>query len=111
VHIHPLPQGDTFTGFAGLLAQQTVQVDGSPGGLFGAPKRFRPCDQYRRLAARRNKKHVAVAVGQTILVIGYHLITREMEFEDLGPHYFDERDRVVVQRLIRRRSNWTTAWH
>jgi hypothetical protein len=40
-NVHHLPQGDTFTGFAGLLAQQTVQVDGSPGGLFGAPKRLR----------------------------------------------------------------------
>ena len=35
--------------------------------------------QYWRLAARRGKKRAAVAVGHTILVIVYHLITREME--------------------------------
>jgi transposase len=59
--------------------------------------------QYRRLAARRGKKRAAVAVGHTILVIVYHLITRETEYEDLGPTYYDERDRVVVERRLVRR--------
>jgi transposase len=59
--------------------------------------------QYRRLAARRGKKRAAVAVGHTILVIVYHLITRETEYEDLGPTYYDQRDRVVVERRLVRR--------
>jgi transposase len=59
--------------------------------------------QYRRLAARRGKKRAAVAVGHTILVIVYHLITRETEYEDLGPTYYDERDRAVVERRLVRR--------
>jgi transposase len=37
------------------------------------------------------------------LVIVYHLITRETEYEDLGPTYYDERDRAVVERRLIRR--------
>jgi transposase len=59
--------------------------------------------QYHRLAARRGKKRAAMAVGHTILVIVYYLITRETEYEDLGPQYFDERDRAAVERRLVRR--------
>jgi transposase len=55
--------------------------------------------QYHRLAARRGKKKALVAVGHTILVIAYHLLTREAEYRDLGPLHFDQRD---PQRLSRR---------
>lgn len=59
--------------------------------------------QYRRLAARRGKNKAAVAVGHTILVIAYHLLRRETEYRDLGPWYFEERDRQAVeQRLVHR---------
>jgi transposase len=59
--------------------------------------------QYRRLAARRGTKRAVVAVGHSILVILYHLLRRDARYDDLGPHYFDERDRQVVQhRLVRR---------
>ena len=33
--------------------------------------------QYRRLVARRGKKKAAVAVGHTMLVIAYYLLTRQ----------------------------------
>lgn len=57
--------------------------------------------QYHRLAARRGRNKAAVAVGHTILVIVYHLITDEESFyRDLGVHYFDERDRQRVQRRL-----------
>jgi transposase len=59
--------------------------------------------QYRRLAARRGKKKAAVAVGHSILVIVYHLLTRQIDYQDLGPHYFDERDREGVKRRLVRR--------
>jgi transposase len=59
--------------------------------------------QYRRLAARRGKKKAAVAVGHSILVIAYHLLTRHIDYQDLGPHYFDERDRAAVKRRLVRR--------
>ena len=59
--------------------------------------------QYRRLAARRGKSRAAVAVGHTILVIAYHLLRDDTTYRDLGPTYFDERDRRHVEhRLVRR---------
>jgi transposase len=59
--------------------------------------------QYRRLAARRGKKRAAVAVGHSILVIAYHLLTRATAYADLGPTYYDQRDReAVLRRLVTR---------
>ncbi len=59
--------------------------------------------QFRRLAARRGKKRAIVAVGHSILVIVYHLLTRGTTFEDLGGLYFDERhpDRVRAAAVRR----------
>ena len=58
---------------------------------------------YRRLAARRGKQRAAVAVGHSLLVTGYHLITRNKTYQDLGANYFDERDREGVKRRALRR--------
>ena len=58
---------------------------------------------YRRLAARRGKQRAAVAVGHSLLVTGYYLITRQTKYEDLGGNYFDERDREAVKRRAVRR--------
>jgi len=59
--------------------------------------------QYRRLAARRGKQRAAVAVGHSLLVTGYYLITRQETYQDLGANYFDERDREAVKRRSVRR--------
>ncbi len=59
--------------------------------------------QYRRLAARRGKKKALVAVGHSILVIMYHMLTRKEPYHDLGANYLDERDRQAVQRRAVRR--------
>jgi transposase len=62
--------------------------------------------QYRRLATRRGAKRAALAVGHTLLVIVYHLLSDPdgtMEYHDLGATYFDERDRATVQRRLIRR--------
>lgn len=56
--------------------------------------------QYRRLTARRGKKKAAVAVGHSILVIFYHLMTHDCPYVDLGVTYFDERDRHHVRRRL-----------
>jgi transposase len=56
--------------------------------------------QYRRLAARRGTSRAAVAVGHTILVIVFHLLQRGTTYHDLGPRYFDERDRQQVERRL-----------
>ena len=59
--------------------------------------------QSHRLAARRGKKKAVVAVGHTLLVIIYHLLTRREEYRELGGNYFDERDKqVVTRRLVQR---------
>jgi transposase len=55
---------------------------------------------YRRLAARRGKSRAAVAVGHAILVIAYHLLQRGTDYKDLGPFYFEERDRDAEQRRL-----------
>ena len=44
-----------------------------------------------------------MAVAHSILVIAYHLLRRGVDYEDLGPNYFDERDQqAVVRRSVRR---------
>ena len=59
--------------------------------------------QYHRLAARRGKKKALVAVGHSILVIAYHLLTRKQAYADLGANYFDQRDRqAVTKRCVNR---------
>ncbi len=59
--------------------------------------------QYHRLAARRGKKKAIVAVAHSILVIVYHLLSRQEPYRDLGGNYFDERKRTsVVNRMLRR---------
>jgi len=59
--------------------------------------------QYRRLAARRGGKRAAVAVGHSILVSVYHLLRDQERYHDLGANYFDERDRLAVERRLIRR--------
>jgi len=59
---------------------------------------------YGRLVRRRGKKKAAVAVGHAVLVIAYHLLSRETTYSDMGADYFDRRDeqhltRHLVQRL------------
>ena len=56
--------------------------------------------QYHRLAARRGKKKALIAVGHTILVIAYHLLTRATVYHDLGPTHFDQRDRDRTHRHL-----------
>jgi transposase len=62
--------------------------------------------QYRRLAGRRGKKRALVAVGHSLLVIVYHVLKNNVEYQDLGPDYFErlEPDRLrrhLVRRLQR----------
>jgi len=46
-------------------------------------------ERYRRIAKRRGKKRAIVAVGRSILVIVWHLISDEQaQFTDLGADHF-----------------------
>jgi len=49
-------------------------------------------ERYRRIARRRGKKKAIVAVGRSILVIIWHLLSDDQaRFHDLGPDYYDTR--------------------
>ncbi len=59
--------------------------------------------QYRRIAARRGAGRAAVAVGHSILVIVYHLLRDGVVYQELGPTWFDQRDRTAtVRRTVKR---------
>jgi transposase len=59
--------------------------------------------QYHRLASRRGKQRAIIAVGHALLVTGFYLITRQQSYQDLGNHYFDERNRDAVKRRALRK--------
>jgi transposase len=59
--------------------------------------------QYRRLVARRGKQRALVALGHSILMMVYYLLTRGTTYQELGPNYFDERERSLVERRLVRR--------
>jgi transposase len=49
-------------------------------------------ERYRRIARRRGKKRAIVAVGRSILVIAWHLLSDpEAHFHDLGVGFYDTR--------------------
>jgi len=53
---------------------------------------------YHRLAARRGRKRAVVAVGHHIIVAVYHMLSKAVDYVDLGGNYFDERRRESVER-------------
>jgi transposase len=59
--------------------------------------------QYRRIAARRGKKRALIALGHTLLVIIYHILTERKPYHELGGTYFDQREREQVERRLIRR--------
>lgn len=59
--------------------------------------------QFLRLRARRGGKKAAVAVASSLLVAAYHMLRDGTEYADLGPAYFDLRNKQqAANRLIRR---------
>lgn len=61
--------------------------------------------QFWRLSRRIGKKKAAVAVGHSILVIAWHLLTNQSDYNDLGGDYFtrgvdvDRRKAALVKQL------------
>jgi len=60
--------------------------------------------QFWRLARRIGKKKAAIAVGHSILVICWHLLTEDADYDDLGGDYVQrranpdrQRDRAIEQ--------------
>src|SRR5664280_642911 len=49
-------------------------------------------DRYRRLARRRGKQKAIVAVGRSMLIVAWHLLSDpDAQFTDLGPGFYDSR--------------------
>jgi len=47
--------------------------------------------RYKRVASRRGKKRALVAVGHTILIAAWAMLTHDLPYRDLGGDYFTER--------------------
>jgi transposase len=58
---------------------------------------------YRRLAARRGRKRALVAVGHSLLAVIYHMLRDHVEYQDLGPDYFDRLEPERLQRYLVKR--------
>lgn len=60
--------------------------------------------QYHRIAGRRGRKKAAVAVGHSILIIAYHILSNPgMVYQDLGVNYLDQRRKQrLTQTLVKR---------
>jgi transposase len=59
--------------------------------------------QFRRLAAKRGRKRAIVAVGHTLLVVGYYLLSKKCLYQDLGPDYFDRMNAEGLKRYFVKR--------
>lgn len=58
---------------------------------------------YHRLAARRGKKRAIMAVAHSMVVSAFHMLSRNVPYQELGANYFDQhRPQQVVDRLARR---------
>ena len=58
--------------------------------------------QYARLKGRRGAKRAAVAVGHSILVSAYHVLSRSVPYQELGDDWLLTRGRdVQTRRLIK----------
>jgi transposase len=62
-------------------------------------------EKYRRLCARRGKLRAAVAVGHTILVAIYHMLTDGTFHRDPGAEFLDNLDRSRTSKQLVRRLN------
>jgi transposase len=57
-------------------------------------------ERYRRLKKRRGSKRAAFAIGHKILVIFYHLMTTEQDYQEKGEAFFQRQDRVKAERQL-----------
>jgi transposase len=55
------------------------------------------------MAARRGKNRALMALGHTILTMGYHWLTRKQPYQDLGAADVDTRDQRRVEHRSGRR--------
>ena len=70
--------------YAGRILGEAAVAAGKTNTFLG--------ERYRRIARRRGKKKAIVAVGRSILVIVWHLLSDpDTRFHDLGSDFYDRR--------------------
>ncbi len=68
--------------------------------------------RYRRIARRRGKKKAIVAVGRSLLVIIWHLLSDpDTPFEDLGADHYDRHVSTTAKRRSHIRGLETLGYH
>ena len=71
-------------------------------------------DRYRRLARRRGKQKAIVAVGRSMLIVAWHLLSDpDAQFTDLGPGFYDSRiqpDRKTPHGSKPSSRSWLQSW-
>src|SRR5262249_33698497 len=74
-------------------ARGTRSGPAAPGEAAAGAGRTRPFpgERYRRIARRRGKARAYVAVGRSILVIFWHLLSDpDSTYHELGPDFYDQ---------------------
>jgi transposase len=60
-------------------------------------------DKFYRLKARRGYNRAAIAIGHKILTAAYHMLSKGVDYKDLGEAYLDHLDKTkVAGNLVRR---------
>lgn len=60
-------------------------------------------DKFHRLKARRGYNRAAIAVGHKILTAAYHMLSKGVDYKELGEAYLDQLDKTqVAGNLVRR---------
>ena len=77
----PTRHGDPW--LKGILGQVATVAARGKGTYLAA--------RYRRIATRRGAKRAMVAVGHTILISVWHMLTHDIAYHDLGGSYFTDR--------------------
>jgi len=59
--------------------------------------------QFRRIKSRRGPKKAIMAVAASMLTAAYYILRDDVDYRDLGSHYFDRTDRAkAASRLVKR---------
>jgi len=61
--------------------------------------------RYARLVPRLGKQKTIVSVEHSILIAGWHMLTDNVDYHDLGGDYFTKQDPERVMRHIIRQAN------
>ena len=59
--------------------------------------------QFLRIKSRRGAKKAILAVASSMLTAAYFMLRDGVEYHDLGPHHFEQRDKErLTKRLLQR---------